>query len=104
MVTRMPRREMNRERSPAKLDLLTIVELDHPLSFDRSPIAPERLHLIAVDAAGTGDQLARIDHVRHAEWMRVDLQARIHLRQQSSRPGVVEMDVRDIERGEVGDL
>ena len=61
---------------------------------DRLERAPERVHPVAVQPRGAGQQFRRVDHVRRAALVHVDPDVR-HAGQDSARgAGVIEVDVR----------
>ena len=59
----------------------------------RHDLAPEALHLVAVEALGAGQQLRGVDQVRGAALVDVDLEVGPAPHQRPGRGGVVEVDV-----------
>ena len=62
-------------------------------SGHRHDLAPEALHLVAVEALGAGQQLRGVDQVRGAALVDVDLEVGPAPHQGPGRGGVVEVDV-----------
>ncbi len=64
-----------------------------PLGRHRDELAPQPLHVRAVEAPGACKQPRRIDHVRRASLVHPHLRLRKAGRQRARRTGVIEMDV-----------
>ena len=60
---------------------------------DRNHLAPQAVHVVAVQAAGALDQPRRIEHVPGAPLVDVDLELGPALDERAAGAGVVEMDV-----------
>ena len=71
---------------------------------NRSQLAPERVEIVAVDAAARSARAGRVDEVRRADLRDVNLEARMLADERARGPGVVEMDVREQQVAEVGEL
>ena len=65
---------------------------------DRQDLAPQVLHLVAVEALGAGQELRGVDQVRGAALVDVDLEVGPAAHQRAGRRGVVEVDVGEQER------
>ena len=70
----------------------------HVLRRHRQDPAPEVLELVAVEAAGAGQQLRGVDQVRRAALVDVDLEVGPALDHRPGRGGVVEVDVGEQDR------
>ena len=97
-VTRRMKRD---QRAIATCQLRAIVEHRDALGGAGLEGAPERVHPVAIDARGARDQLGRIDHVTRAGWVHEQSRIRQHSEERARRAGMVEMDVRHDELGDV---
>ena len=78
-----------------RLEALAASQYLHAVGRHRSELAPEPIHVRAVQTAGTRKQSRRIDHVRRAALVDVDLDIRIQTNQGSRNARMIEMDVRE---------
>ncbi len=69
----------------------------------RRQLAPERVELVAVEAARAALEPGGIDQVRRADLRDVHLKARVLAHKGSCRARVVEVDVREQEVAHVGE-
>jgi len=86
---------------PAGAEGLTVVQHPHAVGRDREHLAPEAVHIVAVEAGGTGEQPRGVDHVLRPVRVHQELRVRDLAQQGAGRAGVVQVDVRD---GDLGDL
>ena len=89
------------ERSPAFLDAFAAVKDDQRLLRHRRDLTPEAVHRVAVQARRARQQLPRIDQVRRSLRVNEDAQLGVLADQRPGRSGVIEMDMRNQERGDV---
>ena len=74
------------------------------LGRDGYELAPEPVERVAVEPAGARFELRRVDHVRGSDLRDVNLQRRMLADERARRAGVVEMDVREEQMPDVGEL
>ena len=89
VVIGMAGRVQGSEGQSAGADHVTVIERCHPLGRRGQEVAPQRVHLVAIDARGAGQQLAGVDQVRCADV--VDVELCPLLRPPAGRPGMVEV-------------
>src|SRR5205814_166000 len=73
----VPRRKEHLQRSAGQRNRLAIREHIDLAFGDRSDLTPERIHAIAVDPAGAGQEFSGIHEMDRAEWMNVHCERRI---------------------------
>ena len=87
------------------------VEAEHAVADDvhvrlghRRELAPERVEGVAVEPARAPLEPARVDEVRRPDLRDVHLEARVLAHERAGRARVVEVDVREQQVPQVGDL
>ena len=97
------RRVARRVRDAEALDSLSTLEHVHVLLGDRRDLAPQRVHLVAVELAGAGEQLRGVDQVPGTALVHVHGQVRETADQHAARARVIEVDMRQEQGGDVAD-
>ena len=103
VVGGVSRRVGDLELAIRRLDAFPAGEDPHVGLRHRQEGPPERVHLVAVQPRGAGQQFRRVDHVRRAPLVDVDRDVRVLAQQRAGGAGVIEMDVRQQQRAHVGD-
>ena len=98
----MPRRIGDLQRAVAHREALAAAEDVHVLLGHGQELAPEPVHVVAVEPRRAAQQLLGIDHVRRPPLVHVDLDVGILAHQGAGRSGVIEMDVGQENRPHVG--
>ncbi len=83
---------------PKALDPLSAAESDDVLGRHRHNLAPEALHVVAVEAGGAREQLRRLHQMRRPDLVHEDAQLRELIDQRARCAGVVEVNVRQEQR------
>jgi hypothetical protein len=91
------------EAASAEIEPLPSVEDHDALPRHRRHFAPEALHLASVQPRGAGEELRRIDEVRGARPMNVHREPGVETSQRAGGAGVVEVNMREQESGELFD-
>jgi hypothetical protein len=95
MMIGMPRRVLDVQLTPARGDALAAFQDVDPPGRNGNELAPETVHILAVQAPGTGDELRGVDHVRRAALVHEDIDVGILSHERPGRAGVIEMDMRE---------
>ena len=98
----MPRRIGDLQRAVAHREALAAAEDVHVLLGHGQELAPQPVHVVAVEPRRAAQQLLGIDHVRRPPLMHVDLDVGVLAHQGAGRSGVIEMDVGQENRPHVG--
>ena len=77
----------------ADVQWLAAVEGDDARGGDGQKLAPQHVHLIAVDAGCTGDELGRVDQMRQRALVHIQGHVRVAVEQGPGGTPVVEVDV-----------
>ena len=84
-----------------EVDAAHVVQRDDPVRGDRRQLPEKPVERGSVHRAGAGHQAARVGEVPCALDVHYDLRARVHGRDVAGAARVVEVDVRDHDRGQV---
>ena len=76
----------------------------HVLPGDRGELSPERVETVTVEPSRAGLEPFRVDEMGCTDRGDVDLESRMLADEHSGGPGVVEVDVRQEQVAEVGQL
>ena len=90
-------RVAGRVRDLEALDGLAALQSPQPVLGHRHELAPEPVHVVAVELGGALEQLRGIHHVRRSALVHVDHELREALRERAGGARVVEVDVRQQE-------
>ncbi len=90
----MPGRLRHLELSPSSYQPLVAVQDLDPRGRHGQYGTPQAVHLLAVEAAGTGQELRRIDQVARATLVHEHLDLGVRLQKRPGGARVIEMDVR----------
>ncbi len=102
MMRRVARCVRHLEVAAGDSDPLATAQRDDRMGRHGQHVAPQAIHLVAVQPRRAGHELRRIDHVRRAPLVHVHAQRRLLLQERARRAGVIEMDVREHNRCHVG--